>query len=72
MLIRRSFVVFGLLAFPILSTGSCSSTSTAPAGAGPVARFNAGASATPDFLEIPFPTDAYLVSGKIKKMLVKE
>lgn len=65
MLIRRGFVVFGLLAFSLLATGSCSSTSNASAGAGPVARFNAGASATPDFLEVPFPSDAYLVNGKI-------
>ncbi|MEO6576683.1 MAG: hypothetical protein ABIP89_22745, partial [Polyangiaceae bacterium] len=65
MLIRRGFVVFGLFAIPLLSTGSCSSKSVDSAPSGPVARFNAGTSATPDFMEIPFPSDAYLANGKI-------
>src|SRR5450432_2763023 len=65
MLIRRGFVVFGLAALPLLSTGSCSSKTVDAGPSGPVARFNAGTSATPDFLEIPFPSDAYLANGKI-------
>ena len=39
-------------------------SSTPPATTGPVVRFVTGA-AVPNFMDVPFPSDAYLVNGKV-------
>jgi hypothetical protein len=64
-MLRRTPFAFGLAVATMLAGGSCSTKGSAPTPQGPEARFNPGSSATPDFLEVPFPSDAYLVNGKI-------
>ncbi|HEY2516764.1 MAG TPA: hypothetical protein VGI39_38100, partial [Polyangiaceae bacterium] len=44
------------------STSDSSVTPTAP---GPVARFKLSGDTPPNFLDVPFPTDAYLANGKV-------
>jgi dienelactone hydrolase len=55
----------GFAVLALIASGACStSDTTTPAAASPTLRFVA-ASATPDFLEVPYPTDAYLAGGKV-------
>jgi len=51
-----------------LAAGACSSSSgksSTPAPTGAVARFTLSGDTPPNYLDVPFPSDVYLVSGKI-------
>jgi hypothetical protein len=63
---RRHVVPALFLAAPVMLAAACSSTkSSAPDGNGPTARFTLAGDAAPKFLDVPFPTDAYLANGKV-------
>jgi hypothetical protein len=55
--------LLGIVLLAVVFGGGSCSTSAADPEVGSVARFKA--SAMPDFMDIPFPSDAYLVNGKI-------
>src|ERR1700733_1807946 len=59
----RAGATLTLLAGALLAGPSCSSATPAPSA--PVARFTLATDAPPPFLDVPFPTDAYLANGKI-------
>ncbi len=61
-MITRALRPYGLFAVCILF--SCSSTETPPAPTSPTVHF-VDAAAVPDFMDVPFPSDAYLANGKI-------
>src|SRR5262252_5584401 len=44
---------------------ACSSSSTNGSSGGPTARFTLASADPPPFLDVPFPTDAYLSAGKV-------
>jgi hypothetical protein len=56
-----------LACFAGIGPGGCSSSSggAGPASSAPTARFKLSGNTLPDLLDVPFPTDAYLVNGKI-------
>jgi dienelactone hydrolase len=63
---RARFFPLLLLVAPVLANGAClTETLVAPiTSGGPQVRF-VGGSASPRFLDVPFPSDTYLVNGKI-------
>jgi hypothetical protein len=60
--------VLWLACFAAIGPGGCSSSSGgqgAAASAAPTARFKLSGNTLPNVLDVPFPSDAYLVNGKI-------
>ncbi len=57
------------LSLAALAQGACSSSSSPGHGpappTGPVARFTLNGDAPPNYLDVPFPSDAYLQGGKV-------
>lgn len=48
-----------------LAFGACSASAPPGRVAGPTARFELAGDAPPNYLDVPFPTDAYLSNGKV-------
>jgi len=59
----RTLRIFAPCALAAVACHSSQSASTGPTG--PVARFDLTSNATPNFLDVPFPTDAYLQGGHV-------
>ena len=62
-----SFFRFGAVSGLILAVsvgGACSSSNVVPPTGGPTVRF-VSSNASPSFMDVPFPSDAYLVNGHI-------
>lgn len=55
----------GIALAACIAAGACSSSSGGKGATPPVARFKLSGDTPPSFLDVPFPSDAYLVNGKI-------
>jgi hypothetical protein len=63
---RRVARAVALVSFALGTSVACHSSSTASSTTGPVARFKLSATdAPPDYLDVPFPSDAYVQNGKV-------
>src|SRR3954470_8081537 len=54
-----------LLCAPVFAAAACGSSSESSVTSGPTARFALAGDAVPAFLDVPFPSDAYIANGKI-------
>src|SRR5437899_2307255 len=63
-MLHRRFVP-ALFLFLVLALAAAACGSSAQSSAGAVARFTLAGDAPPSFMDVPFPTDAYLANGKV-------
>ena len=68
MLGKRAITVVVSFVAPVVLGGGCSSSSSksqTPTGTSPVAHFVLSGDTTPNYLDVPFPSDVYLTGGTI-------